>query len=106
MNNSKFRYTNTKESFKKWCRDYEPLTRGSNVEYHRDGNVFLCLEHIKEHDSAFGKIDFVGLTLREYDESEHDFVVLREDKKQMHVIGTFAEVIRRYEQTYSTKYYG
>lgn len=71
MNYKNIAFKNSLSEFKRWCNEFEPLVRGTNVEFFKNGNFYMSLEKVK----MISKEGFVGVTFRRYDEKEKDFVI-------------------------------
>lgn len=70
MNYKNIAFENSLSEFKRWCNEFEPLVRGTNVEFFKNGNFYMSLEKVKT-----SKEGFVGITLTRYDAKEKDFVI-------------------------------
>ena len=98
MNYKGLHYTNTLTGFKKWCKDFPPMSIGIRRQYFHKNGIYMSLEIIEEAYPIFGEpYYFVGKTFRRYDEKDKDFTLC--DEKE--AFDVFFPEIERYTEEHN-----
>lgn len=97
MNYKNITFENNLKEFKRWCNEFEPLERGTDVEIYNKGDYYLSLEKVSGYFK--GNYSFVGATLMEYDHKDKDFVCCFEDEAKE----LFQEELDNYKKKHNLK---
>ena len=91
------RFKNSLSEFERWCREFEPLERGTDEVYYRKDDYYLSIEKVKGFLGSEGS--FAGVTLRKYDYGERDFIYCNDPEAQ----DMFEKEIEEYKEKHNLK---
>ncbi len=88
-------FRNTLNDFKRWCKEFAPLERGTDEVFYEEGDYYLSIEKVKGFLGSGGS--FAGVTLRKYDEKEKDFIYCNDEEAQK----LFKDKVERYKEKHN-----
>ncbi len=85
----------TVSDFRRWCNEFPPLEVGQSRKIYKDGDYFMSVEMMPGFLGSGSP--FMGVTIREYDEEEQDFIYVSSEEQELLKATTFADKLRKYK---------